>query len=454
MKTVDAALQLHTVATMSNSPLHAVVRFGLGMRGGEQPPADPQAWLSSQLDSPDPALTGEAPDTHSALVAAQLEDMGNERFRHGMASETPHFIGDRYQADRRRAMGVLIGSSQPFREHLVMFWANHFTVSPRAGGTTMSLIEAFVHEAIRPHVAGRFEDMLNAVMHHPGMLYYLDNASSVGPNSTLGKATRQGLNENLARECLELHTLGVGSGYTQQDVTSFARILTGWSVEKNNEPRGFVFRAEAHEPGPKMLMGQVFPEGYDGGMAALHWLARHPATYRRIAEQLVRHFVADAPDPQDVGRVAAVLSQTDGDLKAASLAVTQLPAAWTPLTKFRSPVEYVAAVCRALDYVPGTADEQGKAYWATEYLGQAFHAAPLPNGWPDRAADWLAGEDLLRRADWAYAMAGRADAPEPVALIEAYEPLLSATTIEHVRHAGSRREALALLLASPEFMRR
>jgi len=434
--------------------IHAVTRFGLGQRGAEAPPADPEAWLTSQLEAPDAVLAGHLPDSRSALEAIHLVDVGDAQFRKGMIPQAPPYIGDRYQADRKWAIATLIGSGQPFRERLVMFWANHFTVSARAGGAVLALVEAYVAEAIRPHVTGRFEDMLSAVMHHPGMLYYLDNATSVGPNSTMGRARGGGLNENLARECLELHTMGAKSGYTQQDVTSFARILTGWSVDRNNEPRGFVFRPETHEPGPKVLLGQTYPEGHEGGVAALRWLAHHPATYRRLSEQLVRHFVADAPDPQDVAHIAGVLTATGGDLKAATLALIKLPNAWMPLTKFRTPVEYIVAVYRALDFIPATVEDRAKAYATTEFLGQAFHAASLPNGWSDVGADWVGGEDLVRRADWAYTMAGRTDAPDPAAAAAACGPLLSAETAQQVRRAGSRQEALALLLASPEFMRR
>jgi uncharacterized protein (DUF1800 family) len=408
----------------------------------------------AQLNAPDASLSAPMPGTAAAIEAIHLENAGNDQFRKGLTTELPHFIGDRYQSDRRWAMGEMIGSSQPFRERLVMFWANHFTISARAGGGVLALSEAYIQDAIRPHVTGRFEDMLQAVMHHPGMIIYLDNYSSVGPNSEVGRATGKGLNENLARECLELHTLGAKSGYTQQDVTSFAKILTGWTVQDDKEPKGFVFRPETHEPGPKMLMGQSFPEGRGGGEAALSWLAHHPATYKRVAEQLVRQFVADKPEPADVARIAAVLSDTKGDLKAATLAVIDLPGAWDPLTKLRTPVDYIIAVHRALDFVPSTPDDQAKAYWATEYLGQAYQAALLPNGWSDASADWVDGEELLRRADWAFAMAGIPNAPEPAALIAACGPLFSKETVERAQAAGSRRESLALLLSAPEFMRR
>ena len=351
-------------------------------------------------------------------------------------------------------MHGLIASSLPFRERLVTFWANHFTVSARAGGATLALIGAYVQEAIRPHITGNFDEMLSAVMHHPAMLYYLNNTDSVGPASEIGRIMGRGLNENLARECLELHTLGATAGYSQQDVSSFAKLLTGWSVQGEKQPNGFVFRPEAHEPGPKMLIGKQFPEGYIGGEAALVWLAHHPATYRHLATQLVRHFAADTPNDSDVEHVKSVLQKTNGNLKAGALAVIELASAWQPLTKFRSPLDYAVAIYRALDFIPTTEGDESKSYFTTEYLGQPYEAALLPNGWSDVSTDWLSGESLLRRADFAFSMADSPNAPSPDALIDTFGPLLSAHTINIVRSAGSSREALAFLLASPEFMRR
>lgn len=433
--------------------IHAVIRFGLGLRGTQAPPVDPEAWLAQQLDKPDALLAQPGPDSGSALDIIRREEIQGMQFNKGMTAQAPRFIGERYQADRKQALRDMIVSADPFRERLVAFWANHFTVSGRAGGKVLALAGAYVREAIRPHVTGTFGDMLNAVMHHPAMLYYLNNADSVGPSSLGGRSGR-GLNENLARECLELHTVGVASGYTQQDVTSFAKILTGWSVEAVAQPRGFTFRPETHEPGTKVLMGQTFAQGYEGGLAALAWLAHHPATYQRLAAQLVGHFAADAPDPHDVAQVAAVLHDTDGDLKAATLAVMRLRSAWQPLTKLRTPIDYVAAVYRAFDVASDGSVDTSDAFWATATFGQPYEEPLLPNGWADTAANWLQGESLLRRADWAYSVAGRPSAPDTDMLIGIYGPLLSSTTLSTIRGAASRREALALFLASPEFMRR
>jgi uncharacterized protein (DUF1800 family) len=262
----------------------------------------------------------------------------------------------------------------------------------------------------------------------------------------------RGLNENLARECMELHTVTPAAGYTQEDVTEFARILTGWSVEMRTDPLGFNFRPNAHEPGIKRLMGQEFPPGEEGGILALRYLAEHPGTHLALATAMVRHFVADDPPPPAVHRIADVLQQTRGNLGAAAIALVYLPQAWAPLTKLRSPFDYVIAALRAIDL---PADKRGDLFGAFAVLGQPLCNAPLPNGWPDRAADWAAPESLLRRADWAYGLAGRAGDLDPAALAEAaLGPLIRPATIEAVHRAGSRRDGLTLLLASAEFMRR
>jgi uncharacterized protein (DUF1800 family) len=345
----------------------------------------------------------------------------------------------------------MLTTGTPFRERLVWFWANHFTVSLKRGEVTAVALP-FIQEAIRPHVTGRFTDMLLAVMRHPAMLMYLDNAQSIGPDSPVGLKQKRGLNENLARECLELHTVSPAAGYTQADVTAFANVLTGWSIELNQPPAGFRFRPFTHQPGSQTVMGQSFPPGEQGGVAALTWLSQHPATHRHLATKLVRHFVADDPPADAVTRVEAVLRNSHGDLRAAALELTRLPQAWTPLTKLRSPAEYVIAALRALDL---PADRRPDARGIMAGLGQPFLTAPLPNGWPDTAADWAGPESMLRRVDWAYSVAARAGGLDPVTVADAsLGPLLPAATAEQIRRAGSKREAFTLLLASPEFQRR
>jgi len=283
------------------------------------------------------------------------------------------------------------------------------------------------------------------------MLAYLDQAQSAGPDSFIGERKHKGLNENLARECLELHTVTPAAGYTQQDVTNFAKILTGWSIELRQEPTGFKFRPFMHEPGEIEVMGRIWPAGQQGGEALLTWLGTHPATYRHLSEKLVRHFVADDPPRAEIRRIETVLRDTQGDLHAASLALIELQGAWVPGAKLRAPQDYVVACLRALGAQPDQVPNMGSVIAG---LGQGFFQAPFPIGWPDRAADWAGPEAMLQRVDFVYAFAGRYGVLDPSQVAEALGPLLTQDTRDQMRGAGSRRDAMTLLLASPEFMRR
>ena len=431
------------MAGMDNTTAHALVRFGLGARPSERTRGDPQRWLDAQLIGPDTPPPGVGlPEAFAAIRQDLAEPPApGQRTR----------ARDILRAELLALVDRALVTDTPFRERLVHFWANHFTVSLRRGQIA-PLIGDYVREAIRPHVTGRFGDMLLAVMRHPAMLIYLDNAASVGPDSRFGQRAKRGLNENLARECLELHTCSPAAGYTQADVTEFAKVLTGWSVEREKEPVGFRFRPAVHQPGPKTVMGRGFPPGEQGGMETLAWLAAHPATHRHLATKLVRHFVADDPPQDAIRRVEGALRDSGGDLGAAARAVTRLPQAWQEGTKLRTPQEYLFAALRASALPP---ERRPNVLGIAGGLGQAFFNAPFPIGWPDRAADWAGPEAVLRRIDWAYGFAARAELPDPEALAEtALGPLLRANTAAEMRRAGSRRDAVTLLLASPEFQRR
>ena len=236
-------------------------------------------------------------------------------------------------------------------------------------------------------------------------------------------------------------------------MTSFARVITGWSVANGmQEPAGFRFRPMVHEPGEQTVLGRTFPPGEEGGVAALAFLAAHPATYRHLATKLVQHFVADAPPPAAVARIAAVLHDTGGDLGQAALALVGLAEAWQPLAKLRAPQDYVLAVLRAAD-LPAEQRPDGAA--VMRGLGQPLFGAPFPIGWPDRATDWAGPEAMMRRVDWAYGVSGRAAALDPAMVAEAsLGPLLTDATGTAIRSAGSRRDGLTLLFTSPEFQRR
>ena len=439
-------------AIMETRAIHALNRFGFGRAAGQPLPADPAGWLTLQLTGRDNAPTALQPDPTSAAAALAL-------FEQDRIDPPPPGQPRRAAALFRAETGALLlnalTTEAGFRERLVWFWANHFTISTRRG-MVAPLAGSFVRDAIRPHVTGRFGDMLLAVMRHPAMLVYLDNAGSAGPNSPAGLRRNRGLNENLARECLELHTVTPAAGYTQADVTEFARILTGWSTEAREVPLGYRFRANLHEPGEKRVLGRSFAEGEQGGVEALTWLGDHPMTHRALAQKLTRHFIADTPAPNAVRAIEGALRDTRGNLAAAARALVALPAAWTPLQKVRSPMDLTFAAFRA-GLPPATlpAATDGPLPGVLNNLGQPLFNAIQPSGWPDAAADWAGPEAMMRRIDWAYAFANRPELPDPLAFAEtALGPLLPERTLTDMRQAGSRREAITLLLASPEFQRR
>lgn len=433
---------------MELNTAQAMVRFGLGRRADENLPSDAAAWLLGQLKGADqPGF--DSPPTSAAALAAIRDDRMDRR--NGMKPEPGESRGRiMFRAQAAAEMANAVTTATPFRERLVWFWTNHFTVSLKRGEIA-PLAASFVEEAIRPHVTGRFEDMVLAVMRHPAMLIYLDNAQSVGPDSIAGMRSHRGLNENLARECMELHTVSPAAGYSQADVTSFANILTGWSVEGRQEPLGFRFRAMAHEPRVQVVLGQTFPPGEAGGVEALKFLANHPATHRFLATKLVRHFVADNPPADAVRTIEGVLRDTRGNLYEASAALVRLEAAWQPGKKLRTPMEYVVASVRALGVPPDKVPIVG----IMGGLGQPLWSAPAPNGWPDRAVDWAAPEAMLRRIDWASGFAGRIGNRDVLELADNnLGPLLRADTMEAIKRAGSRRDAATLFLTSADFQRR
>jgi uncharacterized protein (DUF1800 family) len=300
-------------------------------------------------------------------------------------------------------------------------------------------------------VLGRFTDMLLAVESHPAMLLYLDNALSIGPDSFAGMRQGKGLNENLGREILELHTLGVDGGYTQADVEALAAILTGWSVARLNDdaPGSFKFYERAHEPGGKVLLGRRYAEnGREEGVEALRDLAQHPATARHVAVKLARHFIADQPPEESVQRIAKSFSDSGGNLARVTAAVVAEDAVWrTPLAKLRTPTDLLIACCRVAGFTP----QPPMLVASLHMLDQQPFFAPQPSGWPDDAASWAAPEAVLRRAQWCETFANRIpDPPDPMALAEAsLGAALADETRDAIERAPSRRAGVALALASP-----
>jgi uncharacterized protein (DUF1800 family) len=360
-----------------------------------------------------------------------------------------------FQDEAKARFDAAVGADIGFVERLVWFWSNHFCIS---ADKIVEMPGPFEREAIRPHVLGRFADLLLAVESHPGMLFYLDNVQSMGANSTAGINRDKGLNENLAREILELHTLGVRSGYTQQDVTSFANVITGWTWIPPEQPihgGEFAFVQRLHEPGAKTVLGKLYPDtGVGQGRAVLADLARHPATAQHVALKLARHFVADEPPPSLVAKLAKTFSDSDGNLKDVAKTLVTAEEAWTPQrTKLKPPAEWTIAMLRLM--AAPQAIPVGRILGMQATLGEALWRPLSPNGYPDIEAAWIDG--VPHRLDIATGLAGQlaANNADPRAVLDsALGPLASVETRDTVARAESRPQALALLVMAPEFLRR
>jgi uncharacterized protein (DUF1800 family) len=452
----------------------AAHRFGLGARPGEIERAsrDPRAWLVEQLDAPaeQPApLDGQAFLTGGALVADMVQYQKERAREKRMGTgEDPVklFFKNRVQVyNREMAARYALGftTDKPFAERLVRFWSNHFVVSAQNPRAT-TFVGAFEREAIRPYISTTFEDMLLAVVEHPAMLLYLDNAQSVGPDSFGAMMSGKGLNENLGRELMELYTLGVDGGYTQADVVAMAKLLTGWTIDRRGGGQnGFLYMNAIHEPGPITLRGKTYSGGQDGTVAAIRDLAHDPATARHIARKLAIHFIADDPPPESCAELEKTFLRTGGDLRALAQTVVNDPHAWrSELSKVRTPVEYVTAGYRMLNWPAKNADKQKQvqgAMAATRLMGESPLAAPAPKGWPDTSDAWSGPDAILNRIEWAKQVGARMppELAKPMTAIAAAETLgalLRKETMAAMQQAATAGDAIALLLSSPEFQRR
>ncbi len=344
-----------------------------------------------------------------------------------------------------------------FAERLVWFWSNHFCVSASKGAGVSVLCGAYEREAIRPHVLGRFADMLLAVETHPAMLLYLDNARSIGPDSIAGRNAGKGLNENLAREIMELHTLGVRTVYSQADVTHFADVITGWTMvpPRAELPHAgeFTFNPRMHEPAPEKVIDRTYPDtGFEQGRAVLQTLANHPATAKHIAGKLARHFVADDPPATLVDKLTKRFLDTQGNLKELARTLVTAPESWAAAPrKLKRPSDWMIGILRATDGEPADARP---IMQAQNLLGEPLWRPPAPNGFADTDDAWIDG--MAQRLDIATQAARRfGDRIDPKAVLEtALGPLASADTRQTVNRAESRPQALALLFMAPEFQRR
>jgi uncharacterized protein (DUF1800 family) len=470
----------------------ATNRFGLGARPGDASRIgnEHESWLEAQIErrsrKSEPAAR---PQSAQVLEEVNQLRLARQAIRSSVRAEPiqadqdsvreyARYIAQSYQRQAASGFAEAIGTDEPFRERLVQFWANHFAVS--ADKQPIGAIAGhFRDEAIRPHVTGNFTGLLTAVVRHPAMLIYLDNGQSIGPNSLLGRAAnrnrnrRTGLNENLAREILELHTLGVDGGYTQDDVVEFARSLTGWSVggaggaermgamlrrlggsADAGAPGEFTFRTAVHEPGAKTILGRRFSEGgADEAESVLTFLAAQPKTARYLSTKLARHFVADQPPAALIDRLAEAYLDSGGELVPVYRELIRARESWTdPLSKFKTPQDFLVSTFRAL----GTRPEARNLVGIATQLGQRPLTPGSPAGWPDIADHWNGGDALLKRIEWATQVGARVgDRIEAIArLDDVLGETASDATRQGIARAESGAQAIALLVSSPEFQRR
>jgi len=508
-------------AADSADAVHLLDRFAFGARPGEIAHVQEvgiRGWLEEQLNpsrvddaAGDGALQPyrlafrDPADLYADYAPAPPAARADTAARQRQMQGTRELAG----AVMMSALARHIESRRQLLEVMTDFWTNHFNVF-MAKGADRWLTADFVERAIRPYALGRFEDLLVATATHPAMLVYLDNAQSVAPGShppagrpaiammprpgfapmlpprpAPAARAEAGLNENYARELMELHTLGVDGGYTQQDVIEVARILTGWGIA---QPRrmgvgrfAFEFHAWAHDYGPKTVLGVEFPAGHgmEEGRTLLHLLAEDPATARHLSHQLCARFVADTPPDGCVDAAVAAWQRTDGDIRAVLVAIAASPDFWAPenrAAKFKPPLAFVASAVRALDGAP---DTTARLVGALQQLGEPLFMHLTPDGYPDAGADWLNSGAILTRMNLALALAS-ARMPGVVVDLDRLSPVTSdydqlvrnvnATvlgnqgtehTLQVIRQqigdmpnaVNARAMAVGLALGSPDFQR-
>lgn len=355
-------------------------------------------------------------------------------------------------------------TTQAFKERLIAFWADHFTAQGKQG-VIRRATSPYIDDAIRPNVSGRFADLLFAAVTHPLMLHYLDQQRSMGPDSdrALKRNRKTGLNENLAREVIELHTLGVGGPYSQDDVRQLAELFTGLSFETHT---GFRFRPDFAEPGVETVLGQTYgPEpGLDPIRRVLEDLAAHPATARHLARKLAVHFVSDEPDADLVAHLTDTYSATGGDLMAVYAALLEHPAAWQVTSmNIKQPEEFVSSALRALavtpDHLAGLTEKEVFAHFfrPLRLMGQIYQSPIGPDGWAEEDSAWITPQGIAARVEWSMQVPRRLfDAlPDPREFVRHALGATVPPTVEFAASAAeSRHEAIGLILSSPAFQRR
>jgi len=425
--------------------LHALNRLGFGPRPGDVDRVmniGVDTWIDQQLHPERIADTAVAARLqgyatlqmsdrdivqkyYAPIVEIRREAKGDQEMAKELREKIPYDQRPQRVVEDLVSQRIVraVDSDRQLNEVMVDFWMNHFNVFV-GKGIDRFLLTGYERDVIRPHIWGKFEDLLMATAKSPAMLFYLDNATSVAapenrpplparaamrmmqqPNAANGK--RGGLNENYAREIMELHTLGVDGGYTQKDVTELARVFTGWSIAMPREGGGFIFRRAVHDVKPKTVLGVRFPAGggIEEGERMIHILAHQPATAHHIAYQLCQRLVSDDPPKALVDRVAKTFLASDGDLRATVKAVIDSPEFWDPgvyRAKVKSPFEYVVSAVRAVD---AHVDDPRPIARSLQQIGEPLYGAQPPTGYKDTADAWEGSGALMNRLNFALALA-------------------------------------------------
>lgn len=440
----------------------AVTRFGLGAKTGEIEivSQSPKKWFLDQLNSPSvtgSVLNGLVPSYDVFKIAKDYRSDRRTMSGDGKAEASAVFgkaIQDNFQKEIKARARYAAQTEASFHERLTRFWSNHFSISARNRNTRL-FAGAYEREAIRPHILGSFVELASEALLHPGMLTFLDNISSIGPNSRAGQRRDKGLNENLAREVLELHTVTPAAGYNQFDVTEFAKALTGWSIgQKGPDVGKTIFDRRMHEPGSRTVLGKRYSEkGAEQARRILKDICMRPETANNIAYKLARHFVSDMPPESLVQRLAENFLKTQGDLTKLYKTLIQSPEAWVPTAqKVKTPEELIISTARIIGIGNVFPRRIRDSY---DSLAQPPFGAPTPEGWPDTAESWMGPDAMMKRIEWANELAGRLPSIDARQFLQsALGSRTSQRTLEAVSRAESGRQALVLALMSPDFQRR
>ena len=439
----------------------ATNRFGLGANEGEinQAMDDPKTWLLNQLNS-EPVITfnkelndlSAISNTFLDYKQQKSETKDKEKLNEIKKAERA-FFRDNFRSLSADLVYQSIQSNNSLNYRLLDFFSNHFSVT--ANNKQMRAFAPYLErEAIANNMLGQFNELLLSVYQHPAMLFYLNNEKSYGPNSRQGKKGR-GLNENLAREILELHTLGVDGGYTQSDVYELALGISGWSIArpKKNRGIGFQFKGYGHEPGERTLLNKNFPQkGLDQGKAMINYLANHPSTAQFVCTKLVVHFISDKPNEILVERLTKRWLETQGNIKAVMTELINAEEAWQPeKQKFKTPREYVVSTLRATNLEKVKTNQ---ILSVLRRLGQQPFNAGSPKGYSDKETDWNGSSALMARIDLASMLSSRYKLNAEKFIKNALGESIDDSVYKRVIRAESRQQAMVLALMSPDFQRR